>query len=206
MAELSTELSPELSPKQTLLIINTELERRAVQPLIKKVARWAMIIRKMKHEELSTDKPIDLCPILNKLKWYSVPYDDYDTYFGAGLIPTLSRLVAYAQEHELHQVVATICTIASSCGVSRDACATGGAIPVLIDLILTDKGCCGEWASMAIKDLACHWPVRRACFTPEIVSKMKSILELLSSSDIFRHYITKQHIQTALDRLDGIYH
>ena len=196
----------QLSPKQTLLIINTELERRSVQPLIKKVARWAMITRKMKKEELSTDKPIDLCPILNKLKWYSVPYDDYDTYFGAGLIPTLSRLVAYSQGHELHQVVATICSIASSGGVSRDACATGGAIPVLIDLVLTNEGCCGEWAAMAIRDLACHWPVRRACFTPEIVSKMKSVLELEPGPKYNTLYIIQAHIQTALERLDGIYH
>ena len=198
----------EQTPKQTLLIINTELNRRAVQPLIKKVARWAMITRKMQKEEQSTDKPINLCPILTKLNWnwYAVPYDDYDTYFGAGLIPTLSRLVKYSQERELHQVVGTICQISSSNGVSRDACATGGAIPVLIDLVLTNEGSCGEWASMAIKDLACHWPVRRACFTPEIVSKMKSILELIPSPKYNTLYIIQAHIQTALERLDGIYH
>ena len=196
----------ELSPKETLLIINTEINRRAVQPLIKKVARWAMITRRMSKEELSTDKPINLCPILTKLNWYSVPYDDYDTYFGGGLITTLSRLVSYARCHELHMVVATICQISSSGGGSRDACATGGAIPVLIDLVLTNEGCCGEWAAMAIRDLACHWPVRRACFTPEIVSKMKSVLELIPSPKYNTLYIIQAHIQTALERLDGIYH
>lgn len=129
----------ERTPRQVVTEIKAELRRR-------KIARWAMIARKMKKEEPMTDLSIDLSWI-TEFCWGNREYRQ--ECVEANILPSLILLLKSKKNKEAANSASAISAIAVE-NEHKQACIDAGAVPALVPLIGSLKGKESQYALSAL--------------------------------------------------------